>query len=74
MASQYNAKSEFTFLTRSWSSMSPRSLPAACAILFPATKLPTMMDAGPTPTMKDITGQNTVRKISHLADFFYLQI
>lgn len=54
--------------------MSPRSLPAACAILFPATKLPTMMDAGPTPTMKDRTGQNTVRKISHPSDFFYLQI
>lgn len=51
-STQCKAKSVFTFLTRSWSSMSPRSLPAACAILFPATKLPTMMEAGPTPTIK----------------------
>lgn len=39
-----------TFRTRSWSSIMPRSLPAACAILFPATRFPTITDAGPTPT------------------------
>lgn len=39
-----------TFRTRSWSSITPRSLPAAWAILFPATRLPTITEAGPTPT------------------------
>lgn len=41
-----------TFRTRSWSSIMPRSLPAAWAILFPATRLPTITDAGPTPTTR----------------------
>lgn len=31
----------------------PRSLPAAWAILFPATRFPTMTDAGPTPTTRE---------------------
>lgn len=39
-----------TFRTRSWSSITPRSLPAAWAILFPATRFPTITEAGPTPT------------------------
>lgn len=43
-----------TFRTRSWSSIMPRSLPAAWAIRFPATRLPTMTDAGPTPTAREV--------------------
>lgn len=39
-----------TFRIRSWSSTTPSSLPIACAIRFPATKLPTTIEAGPTST------------------------
>lgn len=40
---------ELTFLTRSFSSICPRSLPAACAMRLPATRFPTITEAGPTP-------------------------
>lgn len=39
-----------TFLIRSWSSTTPNSRPVAWAIRFPATRLPTSMEAGPTST------------------------
>lgn len=42
-----------TFLTRSFSSICPRSLPAACAMRFPATRFPTITEAGPTPASED---------------------
>lgn len=57
--SEFGAHSSSTFRTRSWSSIRPRSLPAAWAILFPATRFPTMTDAGPTPT----TRQNSPKEI-----------
>lgn len=41
-----------TFRIRSWSSTTPSSLPVAWAIRFPATKLPTSMEAGPTSTAR----------------------
>lgn len=40
---------QLTFLTRSFSSICPRSLPAACAMRLPATRFPTITEAGPTP-------------------------
>jgi len=39
-----------TFRMRSCSSTTPSSLPVAWAIRFPATKLPTSIEAGPTST------------------------
>ena len=47
-----NTSGTLTFLTKSFSSICPRSLPAACAIRFPATRFPTITEAGPTPVSK----------------------
>lgn len=48
----YRVQGLVTLRTRSWSSIMPRSLPVAWAILFPATRFPTITDAGPTPTTR----------------------
>lgn len=49
-----------TFRIRSWSSTIPNSLPIAWAIRFPATKLPTSIEAGPTST-EEINSTNYMR-------------
>lgn len=58
----------FTFRIRSCSSTTPSSLPIAWAIRFPATKLPTSIEAGPTSTEE--TKSVSVQIIwSHQHDF-----
>lgn len=42
--------------TWSWSSSCETSLPQACAILFPATRFPTIMEAGPTSETAEKAG------------------
>lgn len=47
-----NRKVYLTFLAWSLSSICPKSLPLACAILFPETKFPTITEAGPISRIK----------------------
>lgn len=56
---------ELTFLTRSFSSIWPRSLPAACAMRLPATRFPTITEAGPTPVNPNKANLRTVIQVTH---------